>query len=116
MRPPGAYSAAVATEWFQLALQLIQQTPGQSAPVASRALVYLGLSLYESVAPGLPQPASLAGQLNELESLPWAQPDEPLHWPSVAWNRLGCRGCRWPTRWWRCSNWRRPGAGASSCR
>jgi membrane-associated phospholipid phosphatase len=84
MRPASAYSAAVATEWFQLALQLVQQTPGFSAPVASRALAYLGLSLYESVAPGLPQPASLAGQLNELDSLPWAQPDEALHWPSVA--------------------------------
>ena len=32
----------------------------------------------------MPQSASLAGQLNELSSLPWAQPDEPLHWPTVA--------------------------------
>ena len=34
-RPASAYSAAVATEWFQLALQLTQQTPGFSPPVAS---------------------------------------------------------------------------------
>jgi len=40
--------------------------------------------LYESVVPGMPQHQSLAGQLNELSSLPWAQPDEPLHWPTVA--------------------------------
>jgi hypothetical protein len=84
MPPANTYSAAVATEWFQLALQLIQQTPGFSPPVASRALAYLGLGLYESVVPGMPQHASLAGQLNELDSLPWAQPDEALHWPSVA--------------------------------
>ena len=83
-RPAGAYSAAVATEWFQLALLLTQQTPGFSPPVASRALAYLGLALYESVVPGMPQQQSLAGQLNELSSLPWAQPDEPLHWPTVA--------------------------------
>ena len=82
--PAGAYSAAVATEWFQLALQLTQQTPGFSPPVAARALGYLGLTLYESVAPGMPGNISLSGQLNELESLPWAQPDEPLHWPTVA--------------------------------
>lgn len=82
--PAGAYSAAVATEWFQLALQLTQQTPGFSPPVAARALGYLGLALYESVAPGMPGNISLSGQLNELESLPWAQPDEPLHWPTVA--------------------------------
>jgi hypothetical protein len=79
-----AYSASVATEWFQLALVLVQQTPGFSPPVASRALGYLGLTAYESVLPGMPQNSSLAGQLNELSSLPWAQPDEPLHWPTVA--------------------------------
>lgn len=79
-----AYSAEVATEWFSLALLLTQQTPGMSPPVASRALAYLSLALYESVAPGMPGHRSLAGQLNELQSLPWAQPDEPLHWPTVA--------------------------------
>jgi hypothetical protein len=83
-RPASAYSAGVATEWFSLALQLTQQTPGFSPPVASRALGYLGLALYESVVPGMPGYKSLAGQLNELSSLPWAQPDEPLHWPTVA--------------------------------
>ena len=83
-RPASAYSAAVAIEWFQLDLQLTQQTPGFSPPVAARALGYLGLTLYESVVPGIPNNISLAGQLNELSSLPWAQPDEPLHWPTVA--------------------------------
>ncbi len=77
-------SHAVATEWMALALNLIQQTPGFSPPVAARALGYLGLTLYESVVPGMPERQSLAGQLNELSSLPWAQPDEPLHWPTVA--------------------------------
>lgn len=84
VRSPEDYSAGVATEWFALALQLAQQTPGFSPPVAARALAYLGLSLYESVVPGVPQYNSLAGQLNELTSLPWAQPDEVLHWPGVA--------------------------------
>ncbi|CAM8670348.1 PAP2_haloperoxidase domain containing protein [Comamonadaceae bacterium] len=83
-QPAASYSAQVATEWFSLALQLTQQTPGFSPPVASRALAYLGLTLYESVVPGMPQHRSLAGQLNELQSLPWAQPDEVLHWPTVA--------------------------------
>ena len=83
-KPAGAYSAGVATDWFSLALQLTQQTPGFSAPVAARALAYMGLALYESVVPGMPEYTSLAGQLNELDSLPWAQPDEALHWPTVA--------------------------------
>ena len=84
MKPASAYSAGVANDWFSLALQLVQQTPGFSPPVAARALAYLGLTLYESVVPGMPAHISLAGQLNELSSLPWAQPDEPLHWPTVA--------------------------------
>ena len=83
-RPAQQFSAAVATDWFSLALQLTQQTPGFSPPVASRAFAYLGLALYESVVPGMPEATSLAGQLNELSSLPWAQPDEVLHWPTVA--------------------------------
>jgi membrane-associated phospholipid phosphatase len=84
VQPASAYSAGVVHDWFSLALQLVQQTPGFSPPVAARALAYLGLTLYESVVPGMPGHNSLAGQLNELSSLPWAQPDEPLHWPSVA--------------------------------
>ena len=35
------YSAAVATEWFRVVLPAIQQTPGQSPPVAARTLAYL---------------------------------------------------------------------------
>ena len=86
--PAERYSAEVATEWFSLALQLTQQTPGMSPPVASRALAYLGLTLYESVVAGMPGYRSLAGQLNELQSLPMTQPDEPLHWPTVAHSAL----------------------------
>lgn len=78
------YSAAVATEWFRVVLPAIQQTPGQSPPAAARTLAVLGLGLYESVLAGLPGQRSLAGQISELESLPPAQPDELLHWPTVA--------------------------------
>ena len=83
-KPASAFSANVAVEWFQLSLLLAQQTPGFSPPVTSRALAYLSLALYESVVPGMADHQSLAGQLNELSSLPWAQPDEVLHWPTVA--------------------------------
>ena len=83
-KPTASYSAGVSYEWFSLALLLAQQTPGFSPPVAARAFGYLGLTFYESVVPGMPAHQSLAGQLNELSSLPWAQPDEPLHWPTVA--------------------------------
>ncbi len=83
-RPADAYSSAVVTEWTSLALSLTQQTPGFSPPVAARALGYLGVTAYESIVAGMPGYTSLAGQLNELSSLPLTQPDEPLHWPTVA--------------------------------
>ena len=79
-----AYGSGVATEWFALALQIVQQTPGFSPRRVARARLYLGIALYESVVPGVPQQPSLAGQLNELNSLPLAQPDGALHWPTVA--------------------------------
>lgn len=83
-KPATAFSSGVVYDWMLLTTQLIQQTPGFSPPVAARAMGYLGLTLYESVVPGMPGYQSLAGQLNELSSLPWAQPDEALHWPTVA--------------------------------
>ena len=83
-KPASAFSSNVVYDWIYLDLQIIQQTPGFSPPVAARALGYLGLALYEAVVPGMPGYQSLAGQLNDLSSLPWAQPDEPLHWPTVA--------------------------------
>jgi membrane-associated phospholipid phosphatase len=83
-RPADAYSNAVVTEWMSLALSITQQTPGFSPPVAARALGYLGVTAYESIVAGMPGYSSLAGQLNELSSLPLTQPDEPLHWPTVA--------------------------------
>jgi PAP2 superfamily len=83
-KPADAYSSAVMTEWMSLALSITQQTPGFSPPVAARALGYLGVTAYESIVAGMPGYTTLAGQLNELSSLPLTQPDEPLHWPTVA--------------------------------
>lgn len=78
------YPAEVAIAWLDLQLELVQQTPGFSPPVASRAFGYTGVTLYESIVPGMPDYQSLAGQLNELTELP--QPVEGItyHWPTVA--------------------------------
>lgn len=83
------YSSAVVHDWFELFLRLVPQTPNYSPPVTARALAAMSLVLYESVVPGMPGYQSLAGQLNELSSLPWAQPDEALHWPTVAHAAMG---------------------------
>jgi hypothetical protein len=84
--PPTAtadFSAEVATDWFALALALVQTTPGFSPPVAARAFGYAGLTLYEAVVAGMPQHQSLASQLTDLGALP-GPPTPARHWPTVA--------------------------------
>jgi hypothetical protein len=78
------YDADVAAAWFDLQLVLIKDTPGFSPPVASRALGYTGITLYEAVVPGMPEYRSLAGQLNELSELPKPVAGIEYHWPTVA--------------------------------
>ena len=38
--------------WYRVTLELVRHTPTYSPPVASRALAYLGVAAYESVAGG----------------------------------------------------------------
>jgi hypothetical protein len=69
-------------------LDLIRRTPGFSPPVASRALGYAGLALYEAVVPGMPGYRSLNGQLDGLGPLRRSGLDATHHWPTVANNAL----------------------------
>ncbi|HEU4365660.1 MAG TPA: vanadium-dependent haloperoxidase [Candidatus Krumholzibacteria bacterium] len=74
--------ADLAVAWFNVAYGVVQ-TERLTPPVASRAFGYLGVTLYESLLGGLPEHASLAGQLNGLGALP--RPNgKAYHWPLVA--------------------------------
>lgn len=79
------YASESITAWFDLALDLIQTTPGVSPPVAARALGYMGVTAYEAVASGFPGHNSLAGQLTDLQpgDLPAPDREQQYHWPSV---------------------------------
>ncbi|WP_211217386.1 vanadium-dependent haloperoxidase [Neolewinella persica] len=73
--PSSTYTdAEIATAWADLTLDLTKGTPGNSPTYASRCLGYIGLTMYESVAPAYPEKRSLAGQLSMLARLP--EPDE----------------------------------------
>ncbi len=80
------FDAGVAVAWFEQLRTLIKETPGFSPPVASRALGYAGVTLYEAIVPGMPDYASLGGVLNGLPPLP--SPDAfgtpSYSWPLVA--------------------------------
>ena len=78
------FPSDLATEWFDLELKLIRETPGFTPPVASRALGYSGVALYESVVAGMPENNSLVGQLHDLESLPQPEEGEVYYWPAAA--------------------------------
>jgi hypothetical protein len=78
------YDATVASNWFDLSLELVQNTQGFSPPVASRAFGYMGVTLYEAVVPGLESHQSLAGQLNGLTSLPQAEDEQRYDWSVTA--------------------------------
>jgi hypothetical protein len=79
-----SFEADVATAWFDLALRLIRRTPGFSPPVASRALAYTGVSLFESLVPGITDGRSLAGQVRDLPQVPSAGRNAAYDWNIVA--------------------------------
>ncbi|WP_435353693.1 vanadium-dependent haloperoxidase [Emticicia sp. SJ17W-69] len=74
------FSSEVATAWYNLQLFLIPNTTGFSPPVASRALGYTGLTLYESVVNGMPDYQSLTGVLNEFKTVPRIESGKNYHW------------------------------------
>jgi hypothetical protein len=82
--PTEQYDATVAVSWFDLYLKLVQETEGFTPPVASRTFGYAGVTLYESVVPGMPGHQSLVGQLNELYELPEPESGVVYHWPTAA--------------------------------
>lgn len=91
-RFPGAedFDAATATDWFDLALDLVRTTSGCSPPVASRAFGYAGITLYEALVPGMDGFRSLAGILPNLgQPLPAAGENAAYDWAIVANAGLG---------------------------
>jgi hypothetical protein len=73
-------SNEVALKWSDMQLRLIRQSPGFSPPVASRALGYAGIAMYEAVVPGISDRRSLAGQLQGLASLPQIESNKTYNW------------------------------------
>ena len=78
------YTADVATKWPDLELRLIKNGTGFTPPVASRALAYAGVALYEAVAPGIAANQSLAGQLTGLSTLPKPEAGQSYNWAVTA--------------------------------
>ncbi|ALW85611.1 hypothetical protein AUC43_11215 [Hymenobacter sedentarius] len=78
------YSADVATKWADMELRLVKNGVSFTPPVASRAMGYCGVALYEAVVPGMPEYQSLAGQLTNLASLPKPETGQRYNWNVAA--------------------------------
>ncbi|HSL85220.1 MAG TPA: phosphoesterase, partial [Thermoanaerobaculia bacterium] len=77
------HPSTFATDWLNLIVERVK-AEGYSPLVASRIYAYAGVTLYESVLPGMPDHQTLAGQLHELPALPQPPAGAELDWPSVA--------------------------------
>lgn len=82
--PASDFDAEVPARWFDRLLFLIEHTPGFSPPVASRAIGYAGVTLYESVVGGMNDHRSLASLLESLPPLPSVGHNRAYHWPTAA--------------------------------
>lgn len=80
-RPMSEQSVAYA--WADMTLRVTRYTPANSPTFASRCLGYMGVCMYETVAPGQSGYHSLVGQLNGLASLPKAETGASYHWVLV---------------------------------
>lgn len=59
----GRYPADLANDWMQLQIRLTKSTTGYNSVVSDRSFAYAGITLYESLVPGIPGYRSLLTQI-----------------------------------------------------
>jgi hypothetical protein len=77
------YPADVAIAWINLQQKLIKKTAGFGPGVAARSFAYSGLSLYESIVPGMPGYRSVIGLIGG-PNINAPAHCEFYHWPASA--------------------------------
>src|SRR5437667_7483344 len=76
------FGADFAYDWASVTYHIVSdQQP--NPPKASRIYSYLGVAMYEAVAPGIPHSRSLSGQLRDMPQMPSISSDSVYDWPSV---------------------------------
>lgn len=73
-------SASVAIQWGQMTVRIMKETANGSPTYGSRAVGYMGLTMYETVVSGSPKNKSLEGQLNGLANLPKIEKSKKYNW------------------------------------
>ena len=80
------FSSDVVTQWLNMQLDMLRVplAAGTGSQAAERALAYCGITLYESVVPGMPNYRSLQGQLNDFPLMPGTEKGKAYHWAASA--------------------------------
>lgn len=81
--PAGHYSADVATDWMKLQIRLTRSTPGFNSVVSNRSFGYAGLTLFESIVPGIKGGKSVLPQFGASAIAP-AKISALYYWPASA--------------------------------
>jgi hypothetical protein len=79
--PVGKYPADVANAWMQMHIKLTRTTTGYNSLVSIRSFGYAGITLYESVVPGIPGATSLLSQIGGSPVIP-DKNKEQYFWPA----------------------------------
>jgi PAP2 superfamily len=81
---PKLYPPDVAVIWMNMQLRLTKGTTGFNSVVSNRSYAYVGLTLYESIAQGIPGYRSIASQLNGSLVVPKPESGKKYFWPASA--------------------------------
>lgn len=81
--PASQIDAKYALDWMDIEYRVIADQHNDSPPPPSRLYAYSCVTIYECVAPGIPNSHSLSGQLNEMPQMPQVSSSLEYDWPTV---------------------------------
>jgi hypothetical protein len=82
--PAKKYPPDVAIAWIKMQQKLFLGTPELLPHITGRTYAYVGLTMYESIVPGMAGYQSISSQLNGELVLPVIQTGKQYHWPASA--------------------------------
>lgn len=77
---PAMLTAEPAVLWGQMTLKTMTKLNANTPTYGSRALGFMGLTMYESIVNGSDKHRSMAGQLSDLTTLPQPETGQPYDW------------------------------------
>lgn len=80
VKPTEKISSDVAVKWANMTLKTVYKAPFNTPTYCSRAMGYMGLTMYETIVAGSSEHRSMVGQLNGLNYLPIVDDSKKYNW------------------------------------